>query len=85
MATKKVSLTASGFSPSSVSCKAGDKVTFSNDTGAPATVTFDDPQPQVGSKPGPIAPGDTCDVTFGTAGTYTAHDDAHNTCTVTVS
>ena len=72
-----VTLTADGFSPSTITVKTGTKVTWTNKTGGPATVDSD-PHPVHTLWPflnlGTFANGSTVSVTFDKAGTYTYHN-----------
>ncbi len=74
-----VSITGSGFSPATVSVKAGQAVVWTNSDSKPHFVTSDDPKP-TGNTPDPksgqaIAAGGSYDYVFSKAGTYTYHDD----------
>jgi plastocyanin len=73
MATKTVKITATAFSPASVTIKSGDAVKWSNtDTKAHQVVANN------GAFASPtIAPGRTWTHTFNTAGTYRYHDALH--------
>jgi YVTN family beta-propeller protein len=62
----KVSIAAFAFGPQALTVKAGDRVTWSNDDGAPHTVTFKDGS--VSSKS--LSPGGTFARTFDRPGTY---------------
>jgi plastocyanin len=87
MATKLVSITASGFSPQSTTCKMGDKITFTNADATVHGVTFDPPAAGASAVPAPsgdIPAGGTHDVTFPAKGSFSFKDD-HSTFTGTVS
>jgi plastocyanin len=73
-----------GFSPSSLSIKAGTTVTWTDMTGAPHTVTSDagDPAPFNGSLSGD---GATFSFTFTTSGTYKYHCSIHPYMTATIT
>lgn len=71
--TSKVSISASGYSPSSLSVVLGSTVTWTNNDNAMHTVTTTD-----GSiSSGDIAAGSSYSKTFATAGTYN-YFDVHN-------
>jgi plastocyanin len=73
-----------GFSPSSMSIKAGTTVTWTDKTGAPHTVTSDagDPASFNGSLSGN---GATFSFTFTMPGTYTYHCNIHPYMTATIT
>jgi plastocyanin len=73
-----------GFSPSSLSIKAGTTVTWTDKTGAPHTVTSDagDPASFNGSLGGN---GATYSFTFTTPGTYNYHCSIHPYMTATIT
>jgi plastocyanin len=72
MATKKVSITDSGFSPTSVTAAKGDSVVFKNDSTAPKKVTFDVAS-LVGSSD--LAAGAEWTYKFDSSGTFGLHVD----------
>ena len=71
------------YSPADVEVAAGDTVTWTNDDDAPHTVTFDD---DALTDSGELSKGDTYEVTFDTAGSYSyvcaIHPDMKATVTV---
>lgn len=79
--THTVSYSSTGFSPSSITIKAGDTVTFTNGTSSKMWVASD-PHPQhtdfsdFDAGKGYEA-GTSYSYTFNTAGTYTYHDHLH--------
>lgn len=72
-----VTLTANGFSPATLTIKAGDKVTWINKSGAAATVNSD-PHPTHTNYPelnlGQFSDGESLSLTFPKAGTYGYHN-----------
>ena len=83
-ASNLVTITSSGFQPGTLTVKAGDTVTWSNQDTAAHTVTSD----TAGLfDSGPIAQGATFKFTFSQAGTFTYHStsDSGWTGTVTVT
>jgi YVTN family beta-propeller protein len=62
----KVSIASFAFGPQSITIRKGDSITWSNDDGAPHTVTFKDGSADSKS----ISPGKTFTRTFDRAGTY---------------
>lgn len=86
----KVSITSSGYSPKTVTVKAGTKVTWTNNTQGNATVNSD-PHPAHSTYPplntvGLIKPGESKSFVFTEKGTYNYHNhlNAAQTGTVTV-
>ncbi len=75
MAIKKVSISAKGFAPTSVDCKVGDSVEWTNADTAPHAVALS-PAPAGSSPSGDIAPNATFAQKFDTAGTYN-YSDSH--------
>jgi len=74
-----VSITGSGFNPSTISIKVGQAVVWTNSDTNPHFVTSNDPKPS-GNEPDPksgqaISAGSSYDYVFTKAGTYTYHDD----------
>lgn len=76
-AEKKVSLTKAGYSPASITIKAGTKVTWTNNSGEDATVNSD-PHPTHTNYPplnlGKFSDGDSLSLTFDKPGTYGYHN-----------
>lgn len=84
-----VTVTQSGFSPKSVTIKAGDTVTWMNSDSASHTVSSD-PHPThtlfpVLNKVGLINAGDKKSLQFTTAGTFTYHDHLNPSSTGSVT
>jgi plastocyanin len=89
-ATIDVSITGSGFSPSSVSISEGDTVRWTNNDSATRNVSSDAHPTHTNYAPlnlGNVSPSGTLSLVFPTAGTYTYHDhiNASFTGSVTVS
>lgn len=88
-AKNMVSITANGYAPNSLTIKAGESVTWTNNDSADHTVNSD-PHPTHTLYPflnlGVIKPGDSKSATFEKVGTYTYHDHLNpsNKGTVTV-
>ncbi len=83
-----VSITSTGFSPKTITVKAGDSVTWTNNDSANHNVNSD-PHPTHTLYPflnlGTIKPGDKKSATFEKAGTYTYHDHLNPSLTGTVT
>jgi len=73
----EIELTKSGYNPSKVTVKVGQKITFTNNSGAAATVSSD-PHPAHTLFPvvnlGPFQDGDTHTLVIDKPGTYTYHN-----------
>jgi plastocyanin len=69
------------FSPTSVTVKAGDKVTWTNNDSFAHTVTLDDNSVDSGE----VAAGATFENTFATAGTFAYHCKIHAVMHATVT
>lgn len=82
-----VKITSTGFSPQTVTIKAGDSVTWMNDDTAMHNVSSA-PHPTHTAYPplnlGNIAPGSSKSLTFPTAGTYKYHDHLNPSLTGSV-
>lgn len=82
-----VTLTANGFSPASITVKAGTKVTWNNQSGAGAIVNSD-PHPIHTAYPplnlGSFKDGGTLSLTFDKSGTYGYHNHLNPSQTGTV-
>lgn len=82
-----VTLTQSGFQPTSLSIKAGDTVTWINKSGVPATVNSN-PHPTHTDYPplnlGQFSDGSSLTLTFPTAGTYGYHNHLNPSETGTI-
>jgi plastocyanin len=78
-----VAIKDTAFSPATITVKAGDKVTWTNNDSFAHTVTLDDNSVDSGN----LAGGATFDNTFATAGTFAyhckIHSSMHGTVTVT--
>jgi plastocyanin len=78
-ATSAVTITESGgryhFSPSTITIRAGDSVTWSNSTDAPHTVSADSSGPMHSSI---LNQGGSYRTTFNTAGTFAYHCEVHS-------
>ena len=77
----KVSIAGFAFGPQAITVKAGDSVTWSNDDGAPHTVTFKDGS--AGAKS--LSPGQTFARTFEKPGTYEYFCSFHPYMTASVT
>jgi plastocyanin len=69
------------FNPTSVTVKAGDKVTWTNNDTVAHTVTLDDNSVDSGE----VAAGETFANTFATAGTFAYHCKIHSVMHATVT
>jgi plastocyanin len=78
-----VSIKDTAFNPATITVKAGDKVTWTNNDGFAHTVTLDDNSVDSGN----LTPGATFNNTFAAAGTFAyhckIHSSMHGTVTVT--
>lgn len=73
MNAKKVSITASGYSPISLKINVGDVVGFTNDDTKTHSVEFDTSPTPVPVGTPTVSPGATFDVTFPDVGTFHYH------------
>ncbi|MFA6042825.1 MAG: cupredoxin domain-containing protein [Patescibacteria group bacterium] len=80
--TKKVTITATGFSPASLTIAKGTAITWTNRSGSPAKVASN-PHPTSTDLPGLVsailADGETYSYTFTQVGTWGYHDHEHPT------
>ena len=77
----KVDITSTGFVPATISIKAGETISWTNQDNAPHEVSAD-PYPKDNSIPGfvnkkGLLKGNSLTFTFTKAGTYTYHDELH--------
>lgn len=88
METGTVKITSSGFTPESITIKAGESVTWTNDDSANHIVASN-PHPTHTDYPplniGLIKPGDSKSLSFPTAGTYKYHDHLNPSLTGSVT
>lgn len=82
IAPAAVSITKGGFSPSTVTVKAGQAVVWTNHANSSHFVVADDPKPVNANEPlpnsgQPINPSDSYSYVFNQAGTYGYHDTAN--------
>lgn len=88
MEKTKVTISATGFSPKTVTIKVGEAVTWTNSDSANHTVNSD-PHPTHTIYPslnlGPIQPGTSKSLTFDKVGTYRYHDHLNPSLTGTVT
>lgn len=85
--TVTVNLTASGYSPASITVSPGTKVIWTNNSGGPATVDSDPHPVHTSYRPlnlESFADGETHELVFTEPGTYRYHDHFHPNRTGTV-